>query len=560
MKHFIIILLLLVLSGCSGGSNRSGQQSKATEDSPPEISLEMLQENPQEYILQLNKNRHKVKKLELIVGHNGVIYSQLAWGSLQEKGWRYVRGYGGLAIIDNSIIYMVITDTHTRELYCSDLDGGNETLIFSGINYDYVWIVGDRVLFASENEVTNQVSYRNVFCYDPSTSLVTKLSKEPLDQYFVFPISFDNHFVYYAKLSSSNDWRVRWDGSSDQEVPFRLQPMHWIDGDDYYFLDSGEFADEPTGIERISMETHTTIGEYRIQHGWLIRIEDGWIYYGDTPGIFKMNAKTGDVVHLAELAPGETWHALGFYVSCIIDNTLYFNTEVPDGSYGFYNLYQLPINGGEMEFLDVSWEFGGKPIPAQSSERLGNAPDEEKEIAMAAYKAVLLNESTFYDYYEKSERKISELGCEDIIDERQKQPSRFTIMDMNGDGTPEVVFDFDEIICGSYILHYEEGKVYGFHSSFFCEVYSNGISKETEGYAGVFFEYFKTISLNKNGYKVEKIAAQSYDRFETGKWSYYIGEKEVSEKEFEQFLKKQEENSAVWHEFTKENIHVKFQE
>ena len=318
------------------------------------LSEESPQYNPEALRQQLTKNGEKVKKLELIVTHNGQVYSQLASGPLAERGWHSVRGYGGLAVIGNYIIYVVKNDNHTRELYRSDLQGGNETLIYSGIEYNYIWVVGDKIIFRIENEVSDDnLTFKNVFCYDPNTATTLRLSRETLDRYFVLPISFDDQYIYYAKLSTENDWRVRPDGTEDEELPFRLTRAHIVEGDDYYVIDYGEFADSPTGIGRYGIHDDRQIGDFIIEHGWLIRIENGRAYYGYENGIFAMSMSNGEVVKLADIAPGESWHGLGFDISCIIGDNLYFNTETND----VRKLYKVPLNGGEMEYQGVEWSF-----------------------------------------------------------------------------------------------------------------------------------------------------------------------------------------------------------
>jgi hypothetical protein len=376
------LALLLTMSGCNFSGKKASEafpSKQAESETPDELlaadtqSAEMqsdemqsdeAQSDSQEALLQrLTKNKGKEKSLELIAVHDGRVYSQLAWGSLSERGWQYVRGCEGLVIIGNSIIFMAKNEEHTKELYRTDLQGGNETLIYSGIDYNYVWIMGDRIIFRTENEVSDDnVTFKSVFCYDPATSVTTRLSKETIDEYFVVPISFDDNYVYYAKMSSGNDWRVRWDGTSDEELPFQLMRTHLVEGDVYYAVSYGEFADAPIGIEKFPINNNGQYGAFYIDHGWLIRIENGWAYYGYETGVFKMSMNNGDKVKLADLAPGETWHALGFKTSCIIGDDLYFNTEIADNQYGSYKLYKVPLNGGEMEFLDVAWEFGGKPV------------------------------------------------------------------------------------------------------------------------------------------------------------------------------------------------------
>ena len=176
--------------------------------------------------------------------------------------------------------------------------------------------------------------------------------------------------------------------------------------------------------------------------------------------------------------------------------------------------------------------------------------------AMQAYKAVLLNEAPFYDVYEEKDCKLNELECKDYITWEPIGVARFAVVDMDEDGMPEAVFDFGDVSCKSYILHYEEGKVYGFSTTYMCDLTNDGWSKQTDDRTALFFEYYQTKSVTKDGFQQELFAAQGYDRFDTGEHIYSLHGEAVSEHVFEEFLDAfgERENRAVWHDFTEENV------
>ena len=177
----------------------------------------------------------------------------------------------------------------------------------------------------------------------------------------------------------------------------------------------------------------------------------------------------------------------------------------------------------------------------------------DSAAAMEAYKVVLQNEATFYDIDDKKDYKLSEL--------RDKSSdtltiSGFTVVDMDGNGAPEVVLD-----AGSYngvvVLHYEDGEVYGFSTSYTYYLSNDGIYNGS--LAAWAFSHCKVTSITKESYKVETLARVEADPFkEDDEPFYYIGESKVTEDEHAAFVESlqesRQENEAVWHDFNDENI------
>ena len=177
----------------------------------------------------------------------------------------------------------------------------------------------------------------------------------------------------------------------------------------------------------------------------------------------------------------------------------------------------------------------------------------DSAAAMEAYKTVLQNEAAFYDIDDKKDYKLNELR------DQSGEPltvSSFTVVDMDGNGTPEAVLD-----AGSYngvvVLHYEDGEVYGFSTSYTYYLSNDGT------YNGSLpawcFSYCKVTSITKESYKVETLARVEADPFkEDDEPFYYIGESKVTEDEHAAFVESlsesRQENEAVWHDFTEEHI------
>ncbi|MCL1876243.1 MAG: hypothetical protein FWF87_08315 [Synergistaceae bacterium] len=177
--------------------------------------------------------------------------------------------------------------------------------------------------------------------------------------------------------------------------------------------------------------------------------------------------------------------------------------------------------------------------------------------AMEAYKAVLKNEMEFKSVNHKNNYKLHE------FDSGEGEPlkvERFAVVDMDGDGIPEVVLDFQMIWVGVLILHYEDGKVYGFTRPYMAALANDGTYNGNASYAPYNVQYYKVTSVKKDAYKEESLAHIEY-KAEGGDIeiiSYRIGSTKVSEEEFNAFVDKVNdhiaENEAVWFEFTDANV------
>ena len=183
--------------------------------------------------------------------------------------------------------------------------------------------------------------------------------------------------------------------------------------------------------------------------------------------------------------------------------------------------------------------------PAQAAEHAG---------ALKAYKAVLQNEVAFYNINDEKNNTLNELR--DKNDEPLEAES-FAVVDMDSDGTPEVVLDFGGPYNDVVVLHYEGGKVYGFSIPYTYSLTNDGIYNGS--LQAWFFTYCKVKSIAKDSYRVDTLARVEADLLEEDKEPfYYIGEAKVTKDEYDNFvqslLESRQENEAVWHDFTAENI------
>lgn len=169
----------------------------------------------------------------------------------------------------------------------------------------------------------------------------------------------------------------------------------------------------------------------------------------------------------------------------------------------------------------------------------------EIPLPLQAYIAVLENKEPLYASYSKEEKYLNELitGEESI--------AKYTLIDLNDDGAPEVVLQLSYGTNEYYafsVLHYSDGIVYhyGFpYRGFNClkidgsyhwsnSAFNNGIAK---------------IDFNKDIYTETNLAYCEVDTKEN--YSYYIGNESVSHAEFSAFQAEHEQKqSAEWYDYT----------
>lgn len=86
------------------------------------------------------------------------------------------------------------------------------------------------------------------------------------------------------------------------------------------------------------------------------------------------------------------------------------------------------------------------------------------DMAMAAYRDVLLGKSNYFDAPTAENLNINQLYDIDSI--FPATPTQFVLQDLDNDGLPEVIVQIDMNNIenfGSLILHYEDGQVVGYY-------------------------------------------------------------------------------------------------
>ena len=190
-----------------------------------------------------------------------------------------------------------------------------------------------------------------------------------------------------------------------------------------------------------------------------------------------------------------------------------------------------------------------------------NTPSENNNnLALNAYKAVLQNKAEFLSTDNKENRYLNDFLTNNKIYDTTFKATRFTILDMDGDKTPEVVL---ELTVGNYpefyeILHYMNGKVYGY-----LQVYRGLEMLKTDGTfwgsSGASDNSCEKLRFNSNTYEADILGYMKSSQNNAGiTISYFINNKPVTKEDFDSFIKKQNEKKDVaWYEFSESNINSK---
>lgn len=186
--------------------------------------------------------------------------------------------------------------------------------------------------------------------------------------------------------------------------------------------------------------------------------------------------------------------------------------------------------------------------------------DDNKNSAMEAYKAVLLNNVEFYSTDNKKNVYLNDFLTNKEIYENVFEIVHFAVVDMDGDGMPEVIL---ELKAGSNVefyevLHYMNNKVNGYIQV--LRGFGNLKADGTVSYSdSAFSNGYRKLNFDENasedhilGYK----NTESKNNVETK--TYFINNKPVTKDSYNEFIKEQDEKKdAVWYEFSKDNIETK---
>lgn len=185
---------------------------------------------------------------------------------------------------------------------------------------------------------------------------------------------------------------------------------------------------------------------------------------------------------------------------------------------------------------------------------------DNKSFAIDAYKAVLQNKAEFFSSDDNKDVYLKDFLTKDEIYGTVYKLTHFAVVDMDGDGTPEVIL---ELTVGKYVeyyevLHYMNNKVTGY-----IQVLRGFGDLKTDG------TVFYSGSAFNNGYLKLSFKANACDDYILGYHNtddnngspirtYFIDNKPATEKEYNAFVKEQDEKKdAAWYEVSNENIETK---
>ena len=337
----------------SGMRNKSVVWHDFTDD-----NVAMILSPTIETLLALLRNSTKIIPFSHIVEHGGNVYSS-SFRCMPE--WKPVAGVthetGGFAVVSDALIYYChpgYTAPSPIELLRSDLQGGNVTKITEALdNFGNIYAVGDRVIYSTIND---DFVRTGVFWYNVKTSQSTRLLNEmPYDVDFTL-VTFDDMYVYYQLSASGELWRVRWDGTGAQpfeEVKFPVG-LYQVDEDYYYCISLNEEASE-TEISRFSMKDGFRTAIYSVKSKGLFTIRDGFPYFANETGIYKISLKYFDYA-LTQATFEPEISSCQFEGWQIIGEDLYFTVTCHQQENAYLvKLYKMPIKGGKVEYQHVEW-------------------------------------------------------------------------------------------------------------------------------------------------------------------------------------------------------------
>ncbi|MFA9376007.1 MAG: hypothetical protein ACERKZ_04550 [Lachnotalea sp.] len=207
----------------------------------------------------------------------------------------------------------------------------------------------------------------------------------------------------------------------------------------------------------------------------------------------------------------------------------------------------------QCEKKDVLWyEFSVDNISAIRTV----FPQDESELALNAYKGVVLNAESFVDTEADDNHEIFlNHFLQDSINNIIYKVAHFSIIDMNRDQIPELVL---ELYNGDYpfkyeVLHYNNGKVYGYN--FVIRGFESLKDDGTYiGSGGAEICYILRI-LNFNPTGVEEKTLAHSDYADNGPLQYFIDDNVVEKVKFDEFNEQQSwKDDAKWYEFSVNNI------
>ena len=188
-------------------------------------------------------------------------------------------------------------------------------------------------------------------------------------------------------------------------------------------------------------------------------------------------------------------------------------------------------------------------------------PENNKSLAMEAYKKVLQNKIEFYSIETKKKVYLNDFLTNNEIYGTTSKINHFAVLDMDGDKIPEVVLGLtvDENPNFVEVLHYMNGEVYGyfFGKDQISDLKTDGTFRWLSG--GLTYNGYGKLRFQTNSCEIDHLAyhesSATDESFTTFAVAYYINNKRVTKDSYTAFVKEEDaKRDVTWYEFSQENI------
>ncbi|MCE3198725.1 hypothetical protein [Paenibacillus sonchi] len=187
--------------------------------------------------------------------------------------------------------------------------------------------------------------------------------------------------------------------------------------------------------------------------------------------------------------------------------------------------------------------------------------ENNKSLAMEAYKTVLQNKIEFYSIETKKKVYLNDFLTNNEIYGTTSKINHFAVLDMDGDKIPEVVLGLtvDENPNFVEVLHYMNGEVYGyfFGNGQLSDLKTDGTFRWLSG--GLTYNGYGKLRFQTNSCEIDNLAyhesSATNESSTTFAIAYYINNKLVTEDSYKAFVKEEDaKRDVTWYEFSQENI------
>lgn len=188
--------------------------------------------------------------------------------------------------------------------------------------------------------------------------------------------------------------------------------------------------------------------------------------------------------------------------------------------------------------------------------------EDTNTLSLSAYKSVLQNNAVFFSTDAKKDLNIDQLNQSVSNDSSVTvKVTRFAIVDLDNDGTPEVILWLtvnNNDYYGFEVLRYQDGVVYGYTLWYraFMNLKADGTFSFSSGAAD---SGFGTIKFTTKDYLINEVTyiQSSYNSNNNLSISCFVNYESATETEFRSAVNKQDEKAdASWYKFTDDNIEM----